>query len=41
MFFLNLYGITDEQFKQKVDSYRDPILWEQQNGEWKLKHQVS
>ncbi len=39
--FLEYIGITDEQFRQTVDSYRDPVLWEQQNGEWKLKHQVS
>ncbi len=39
--FLEYLEITDEQFWQTVDRFRQPHLWEKVSGEWKLKHQVA
>lgn len=38
--FLDYIDITDEEFHSKVDSFRDPHLWEKVYGEWKLRYQV-
>lgn len=38
--FLEYLGITEKHFREVVDSYRAPHLWEKAGGEWKLKHQV-
>lgn len=41
--FLNYLGITEPEFWEVVDFYRErsPYLWVQQNGEWKLRHNVN
>jgi N-acetyl sugar amidotransferase len=41
--FLEYMDMTEEEFWEVVDAYREnrPYLWEKNNGEWKLKHQVS
>lgn len=39
--FLEYADISEQRFRQIVDSFRPPHLWKQVGGEWKLKHQVS
>jgi len=39
--FLDYLDINEEHFWKIVDRYRMPHLWEQNNGEWRLKHVVS
>jgi len=39
--FLEYCEITEEYFWKVVDSWRTPHLWENINGKWKLKHQIS
>jgi len=39
--FLEYCDITEEFFREVIDSWRSPHLWHKVNGEWKLKHQVS
>ncbi|MDD5751849.1 MAG: hypothetical protein PHS73_05020, partial [Candidatus Peribacteraceae bacterium] len=39
--FLEYCDITEEQFWEVVDSWRSPHLWEQTNGEWRLKYRVA
>ena len=39
--FLAYIGINEERFWDVVNRGRSPHLWEQVNGEWFLKHQVS
>jgi N-acetyl sugar amidotransferase len=39
--FLDYVQMTEEEFWQAVNSFRQPHLWEQIDGIWKLKHQVS
>ncbi len=39
--FLEYCDITEEQFWAFSNRWRSPHLWEQKNGEWKLKYQVS
>lgn len=40
--FLEYLDIDEKHFWEVVDSWRPPHLWERlQNGEWKLKYQVS
>ncbi|HHT9105593.1 MAG TPA: N-acetyl sugar amidotransferase [Candidatus Wujingus californicus] len=41
--FLEYLDVTEEEFWDIINGYRSisPHLWEQVNGEWKLKHQVS
>lgn len=39
--FLEYCDITDEYFHEVIDSWRSPHLWEQIDGEWKLKHTVA
>lgn len=38
--FLEYCGITDEYFKEVIDSWRSPHLWKHENGEWLLRHKV-
>jgi N-acetyl sugar amidotransferase len=33
--------IKPDEFRELCDEFRSPHLWEKQDGEWKLKHQVS
>ena len=41
--FLEYLSITEGEFWEVLDMYRSlsPHLWEQVNGEWRLKHQVT
>jgi N-acetyl sugar amidotransferase len=39
--FLEYIGITEQQFWEAVDRNRSPHLWEDRDGKWILKHQVS
>ena len=39
--FLEFIDISQDRFWEVVDSWRTPHLWEELNGEWKLKYQVS
>jgi len=34
-------GMEPERFQELCDRFRSPHLWEQVNGDWKLRHQVS
>jgi N-acetyl sugar amidotransferase len=34
-------GIKPERFLALCDEFRSPHLWKKENGEWKLRHQVS
>jgi hypothetical protein len=34
-------GLDPEEFMELCDAARSPHLWEQSNGDWKLRHQVS
>ncbi len=36
--FLDYCDISEEYFREVIDSWRSPHLWEKVNGEWKLKH---
>ncbi len=38
--FLEYTGIDEETFRQVIDSWRSPHLWERAHGEWKLRHTV-
>jgi len=38
--FLDYINITEDQFFKNIDAGRSPHLWEKNNGEWCLKHQV-
>ncbi|MFZ5761929.1 MAG: N-acetyl sugar amidotransferase [Thermodesulfobacteriota bacterium] len=38
---LDYMGITEERFHEVIDRARSPHLWKRENGEWKLRHQVS
>jgi len=38
--FLEYTDITDEQFWQVIDSWRQPHIWEKRDSEWCLKHAV-
>ncbi|HLA44001.1 MAG TPA: hypothetical protein VJZ27_11225, partial [Aggregatilineales bacterium] len=38
---MNWLGMDMEHFMELCDNGRSPHLWEQVNGEWKLRHQVS
>ncbi|GFO65329.1 N-acetyl sugar amidotransferase [Geomonas paludis] len=37
---LEYMGITEERFWEVIDQARSPHLWEQVNGEWRLRHHV-
>src|SRR3989344_4731275 len=39
--FLEYLDLPEKEFTEIVDSFRDPHLWKQENGEWKLKHNVN
>lgn len=39
--FLGYLGIDEEHFSRVVDSYRQPHIWDNVNGRWVLRHQVS
>jgi len=38
--FLDYIDITEDYFWKIADKFRNPLIWEKINGEWKLKHQV-
>jgi N-acetyl sugar amidotransferase len=38
---IDYMGITEERFWEIINKARSPHLWEHQNGEWKLRYQVS
>lgn len=38
--FLEYISITDGKFRDTVDRFRSPHLWDMQGGEWHLKHAV-
>ncbi|OGL44349.1 MAG: LPS biosynthesis protein [Candidatus Schekmanbacteria bacterium RBG_16_38_10] len=39
--FLEYCDITEEFFREVIDSWRSPHLWEKVNDEWRLKYQIS
>ncbi len=39
--FLDYTSMSEEQFWDIVNSFRSPHLWDNINGEWKLRYQVS
>ncbi|MSR86565.1 N-acetyl sugar amidotransferase [Candidatus Peribacteria bacterium] len=39
--FLEYTSLTEEKFWETVDTFRDPSIWTKENGEWKLRYQVS
>ncbi len=39
--FLEYCDISEEYFREVIDSWRSPHLWEKIGGEWKLKYQIS
>lgn len=41
--FINYLGITEEEFWEVINYYRElgPHLWVKQSGEWKLRHTVN
>ncbi|MBF0385756.1 MAG: N-acetyl sugar amidotransferase [Candidatus Omnitrophica bacterium] len=39
--FLEYVDLTDEEFRDVVDAYRQEHIWKKENGEWKLRHQAS
>ena len=39
--FLQYLDISEEHFKEVVDSWRASHLWENKRGEWKLKHPIT
>jgi len=38
--FLEYISITEEEFYATVDRFRSPHLWNNENGEWRLRHTV-
>lgn len=38
---LEYMGINEERFHEVVDGFRQPHIWLKENGEWKLRKQVS
>lgn len=38
--FLDYANITEEEFHAVIDSWRSPHIWEQTDGEWRLKNAV-
>jgi len=38
---MDYIGMTPERFMELRDQARSPHLWKQENGEWKLRHQVT
>ncbi len=39
--FLDYIGLTEAEFHDTIDSFRDPHLWEKKDGKWKLRFQIS
>lgn len=39
--FLEYVDMTEDQFWEVAEKFRNPALWEKQNNEWKLKNQVN
>jgi len=39
--FLDYFQMSEKEFFQNIDKFRDPSLWEKNGEEWNLKHQVS
>lgn len=37
---LDYLNMTEEEFLTNADRFRSPHLWNKENGEWKLRHQV-
>lgn len=38
--FLEYCGITEEEFREVIDSWRSDHLWKNEDGVWKLRHAV-
>ena len=38
--FLDYIDMSDSEFRETVDGFRSPHLWEKVGDEWKLRHQV-
>lgn len=38
---LEYMGITEERFCEVINNSRSPHLWEKENGDWKLSHQIT
>jgi len=38
---MDYIGMDPEHFLELCDKFRSPHLWKKENGEWKLRHQVS
>ena len=38
--FLEYTDITEDQFWQVVDSWRQPHIWEKRGNDWRLRHAV-
>jgi N-acetyl sugar amidotransferase len=38
---MDYIGMKPERFMELCDEFRSPHLWKKENGEWKLRHQVS
>ena len=39
--FLEYFSMTEEEFFENIDKFRNPKLWTKTNNEWTLKYQVS
>jgi len=39
--FLEYIDCSEEEFYATVDRYRSPHLWQNQGGDWQLRHQIS
>ena len=39
--FLEYIDSTEEEFWETIDKHRSPHIWKNENGEWKLRHNVS
>ena len=39
--FLDYFQMSEEEFFQNIDKFRDPSLWEKNGEEWNLKYQIS
>jgi hypothetical protein len=38
---LDYMDITEKEFWETIENFRSPHLWEEESGEWKLRHQVA
>ena len=39
--FLGYIDISEERFWELTDKFRSPHLWQKENGQWRLRCQVS